>query len=310
MRPTSSKPAALLLGALLAGGCATTPSGPEQPAADAKKQEWTAGNPSARPSRFDPNVFAAQFVRPSDCERSAREMQFSSRERAWAGLKACINRGNFLLLRQLANPAWTHDLQTRPEAPELLTRMVAKRGGAVLMDLQMLQEQRVPIFTLSDATEEPEVYKGRYVMFRAKVNERRSEGRTFTARLGETMLQSEVFEFPVGLARRSTSTTTIGGNVRGRPFPGEVSGSVTLSRDATSYSSGRRFENVVVETGREALVRLPEVDPFLEPGKEFIVLARFDGVRTTASSASDDDPEVVPVLTLITYHPPGPLVVY
>jgi hypothetical protein len=313
MSPTRSSPAlgarALLLSALLAAGCAT-PASQVQADAEAKKQDWKDGDPATRPNRFDPNLFASQFVRPADCERSARELQLSSRERAWAGLKACVNRGNFLLLRLLANSAWAHDLQTRPEAPELLTRLVARRGGAVLMDLSMLQEQRVPIFTLSDAVDEPELYKGRYVMFRAKVNERRSEGRSLTARLEETVLKSEAFEYPVGLAYRSSSVTRIGGNVRGRPFPGEVSGNVTISRDSSSYASGRKFDNVVVETGREALVRLPEADPFLQPGKEFIVLARFDGVRTTASSAADDDPEMVPVLTLITFHPPGPLVIY
>lgn len=308
MRSDSLRPlAALVLGALV-GGCAT----PSAPGPSAGKEAWSSSAPTA-PRRFDPNAFAAQFIRPADCEHAARDLQATSREAAWAGLKACINKGNFLTLRLLANPAWAHDLQTRPEAPELLTRMIAARGGAIASDLELLHELQVPLFTLNDGVSEPDLYKGRYVLFRAKVGEMRSDGSTFTAKLDETALKSEPFDYQVGLAHRTSTETRVGGNIRGHVGPfsgGSVGGNVSVSNDKVSMHTGRKYDNVVVETGREALVRMPEANPFLEPGKEFIVLARFDGVRATSSNAEEDEPEVVPVLTLVSFHPPSPLVIY
>jgi len=303
---SSSRPFAVFaLGALLASGCASS--------ASSHKEAWGPEYRASISRKFNADSFASQFVRPADCERAARELQPSSRDAAWASLKACIARHPLLSLRQIASPAWASDLQGRPDAPALLTRVIAQRGGAIANDLQMLHEQQVPLFTLSDGLAEPELYKGRYVLFRAKVTEMREDGGTFTAKLDETELRSESFDAPVGVARQTSSHKTYGGSVRGSlgPLgPSNLGGTVNVGHETVTQDSVRKYDNVTVETGREALVSMPEPNPFLEPGKEFIVLARFDGVRTTSSSASDDDPEVVPVLTLISFHPPSPLVIY
>jgi hypothetical protein len=73
----------------------------------------------------------------------------------------------------------------------------------------------------------------------------------------------------------------------------------------------RRYDNISEETGREALGRLPQADPFLEPGKDFVVLARFDGIRiTSGGDDEDEDAPKLPVLTIVGYYAPHPLVVY
>jgi len=297
--------AILALGALSTLGCASS--------ASSRKEAWVTPSPAPLPRKFNADFFASQFVRPADCERASRELQNSSRDAAWASLKACISRHPLLSLRQIASPAWAADLQGRPDAPALLTRLIAQRGGAIVNDLEMLHEQQVPLFTLGDGLAEPELYKGRYVLFRAKVTEMREDGGIFTAKMDETELRSESFDVPVGLARHTSSQKTYSGAVQGNlgPLgPSSLGGTVGTGHDTVTRDSIRKYDNVSVETGREALMRMPEANPFLEPGKEFIVLARFDGVRTTASTASDDDPEVVPVLTLISFHPPSPLVIY
>ena len=68
---------------------------------------------------------------------------------------------------------------------------------------------------------------------------------------------------------------------------------------------GKRFyENVVHATGRQALGKLPEADPFLEPNKEFIFVARFDG-----SHPGSEPNSVVANLTIFAYYFPGALLI-
>ena len=50
-----------------------------------------------------------------------------------------------------------------------------------------------------------------------------------------------------------------------------------------------RYDNISNDTGREALGRLPKADPFLAPGRDFVILARFDGMRTTSGALDEDD---------------------
>ncbi|HYV65484.1 MAG TPA: hypothetical protein VE964_04525, partial [Myxococcales bacterium] len=88
-------------------------------------------------------------------------------------------------------------------------------------------------------------------------------------------------------------------------------GSYTQSGESGYSSSGtsvsgrakRFYENVVNPTGRQALGRLPEADPFLEPNKEFIFVTRFDGIR--AGNAPNTAP--MAALTILTYYAPGAL---
>jgi hypothetical protein len=186
------------------------------------------------------------------------------------------------------------------------------RGGDVEGDIPLLQKSRLPLFTLAAALRQPDVYKGRWVLVRGALSEIRQEGARTAAMLRETSLRATAREVQDGPIRRYESSSK--GNARG-----EYSGSVRSSRYGnTDYkgnasgqysSSGRseystvtqRFENERVETGRRAVGKLLQADPFLEPEKDFLFLARFDGV----SPSQEERP--VAMLTLVGYFQPNAL---
>ena len=104
---------------------------------------------------------------------------------------------------------------------------------------------------------------------------------------------------------------TVGGDV-GLLGPSNLGGQIATSEREVSASTVERFDNLSDETGREALGRMQTADPFFEPGKDFVVLARFDGLRVTSSGEEEDDEDApkLPVLTIISYYAPHPLIVY
>jgi hypothetical protein len=158
----------------------------------------------------------------------------------------------------------------------------------------------------------PDTYKGRYVLLRAQVADVRTEGDKPTVWLVEHALGSMAIDREVGpTSRTEVSTRTTSGPASGPARAGEGGYSSSSSEQWVRGKTVRQYDNVSNETGREALGRLPKPDPFFEPGKDFVVLARFDGVRI-ASGGSEDDEEAprLPVLTIVSYHPPHPLVVY
>ena len=65
----------------------------------------------------------------------------------------------------------------------------------------------------------------------------------------------------------------------------------------------QKFENERVETGRQAVGRLAQPDPFLEPDKDFIFLGRFDGVRP------GEDEAPVALLSIAGYYRPNALLI-
>jgi hypothetical protein len=142
----------------------------------------------------------------------------------------------------------------------------------------------------------------------------RIEGDKPTVWLVEQKLGSVEIEHPVGYGSRTDSTTVYSGAVGGDVGVlgrSNLGGQVSSSQRELSTSTARRFDNISEETGREALGRLPKADPFLEPGKDFVVLARFDGIRVTSGGDDEDeDAPRLPVLTIVGYYAPHPLVVY
>ena len=52
-----------------------------------------------------------------------------------------------------------------------------------------------------------------------------------------------------------------------------------------------------------ATVKLPEADPFMEPGRDFLFLGRFDGTRPPG----DDQTAPVAVVTIASYYTPNAL---
>jgi hypothetical protein len=266
--------------------------------------------PRPAPS-FDPRQFAAGQLTPAECESAARRLRESSPDQAWEGLKACVERsrwprGEFTHLERITSGVWDQDLQTRPDAPRLIARIIALRGGDVEGDLSMAQKSRVPLFTLAAALRQPDVYKGRWVLLRGALSEIKQESGKSAAMVHETSLRATSRDVDVGPRRRTDreSNTNVRADVKTSHY-GNASGTANMRSNDRSESStvGRKYENERVETGRQAVGKLPQADPFLEPDKDFVFLGRFDGVRP----GEDDKP--VAVLTIAGYFQPNALMI-
>jgi hypothetical protein len=285
---------------------------------------------SARGSgSFDARAFAAGQPSPFDCEGAARRLRDTAPDQAWAALVACVERqgwprGDFTYLERITSGYWDQDLVSRPDAPRLIARIIAARGGDVEGDIPLVQKSRVPLFTLAAALRQPEVYRGRWVLVRGALSEIRQEGGKPSAMVRETSLRGTAREVQVGnIARvdRSGSSTVRGdvqasGRYNASTSSGakySSSGSYSASGSSQYSSSGRtdysnvkqRFDNERVETGRLAVGRLAQADPFLEPEKDFLFLARFDGVNP----ARDPQQQAVAVLSIAGYYQPSAFLV-
>ena len=310
---------AVLLCALAVTGCGSSRHShlkDEGEATSSPAVEQAAPVARSAPTRplGEPRSFGARYATPTQCEAAARRLLATSRDDAWTALTSCVNGQHFTLLGAVLGDAWAEELRVRPDAAQLLAQVVAKRGGSVDGELPLLHARKVPIFGLTAAVSQPEVYKGRYVLLRAQVADVRIDGDKPTVWLVEQKLGSVEFEHPVGYGSRKDSTTVYSGAVGGDVGVlgrSNLGGQVSSSQREQSTSTARRFDNVSEETGREALGRLPKADPFLEPGKDFVVLARFDGIRVTSGGDDEDeDAPRLPVLTIVGYYAPHPLVVY
>ena len=306
---------ALPLALTAALGCATAPAIGDLPVPlDPGPQMHPAATAPVPPpaAAFDAKAFAASLESPSECEASARRLRRSSPDQGWALLRACVERapfarGPFVQLSLLTTGAWDEELQSRPDAPQLMTRLIAARGGDVEGDLSTLQKSRTPVFTLAAALKQPDVYKGRWLILRGALQELRSEGGAQAALIAESTLRGATREMEVGPKYRTEHQSSGSGSaeVRTTRF-GDASARGNYSTQGSSSSSmvKKRFENEKASTGRSALGRLAKADPFMEPGKEFVFLGRFDGLR---QGPEGEDP--TPILTVVSYFAPSPLVV-
>jgi hypothetical protein len=293
-----------VLCALVATGCASGHSHlvgqEERPLAqeEAPVVRKKAREPGPPP---EPTTFARRYPRPERCEAVSRRLLATSRDDAWTALKSCVEGTHFTLLKALLSDAWAEELRVRPDGAQVLARVIANRGGSVAGELELLHARKVPIFGLEAAVAQPDTYKGRYVLLRAQVADVRSEGEKSTVWLVEQGLGSIATERELSPSYRTDVATA-----------SASANHATASNERWSRSvTETHYENISSETGREALGRLAQPDPFLEPGKDFVVLARFDGVRITSSGGEDEeDAQRLPVLTIVSYYAPHPLVVY
>jgi hypothetical protein len=287
---------------LAATACATAET-PEPVATTPTKLEAVPPKPRV----FDARGFAADQLSPAECENSARQMRASRPEQGWQALVACVDRtrwprGQFTILERLTGGFWDQDLQSRPDAPRLIAKVIALRGGDVEGDIPLAQKSRVPLFTLAAAVRQPDVYKGRWVVVRAAIKQLKAN----SAYVAETSLHSTSREVQVGGKYRSeySGNTNIQAEGQSSRY-GSARGSAQVNSNGRSEWSvvEQKFENEHVETGRQAIGKLAKEDPFLEPEKDFIFLARFDGVR-----AGDDDKPVA-MLSIAGYFQPNALLI-
>jgi hypothetical protein len=314
------RPAWALLGGLALAGCASSRTewvesgaGADAPAGRRARAE-AQGAPQGP---FDAKAFLAKHRTPGECEAGARKLQARSRDQGWEALRACVEGTHFTKLQALLGPAWAEDLQTRPEAAAMLARVVAYRGGSVEGDLRLLHEKRIPIFGLEAAMTQPETYAGRYVLLRAQVGDLRRDGELPTVWLVESSLGSVQTERVSGPGVREDTAETWSGSVGGQTEQfgnGTLGGNVGRAERKSKTLTEPHYDNITLETGREALGRLASPDPFLVPGRDFVILGRFDGMRMTAGTGeeAEEDAEApkLPVLSIVHYFAPHPLVIY
>jgi hypothetical protein len=278
--------------------------------------------PAPRPSTFNARAWVRGQETAMECESSARAMRQSNAQRGWEALRACIefgrfNRGPFTQIA-LLTAYWEDDLRSRPDAARVVGQVIANRGGDADDDIARVQKVRMPVFTLGAAMRQPDVYKGRWVILRARLFDMKMDDKSATAMLAETSMKSaealrdsgDVYVSSYNRSGTSSGTRSGSGAYQTDRF-GSGRGSYTQSGESGYSSSGssisgrakRVYENVVNPTGRQALGRLPEADPFLEPNKEFIFVTRFDGIRP------GNAPNTAPMaaLTILTYYAPGAL---
>jgi hypothetical protein len=284
--------------------CAACAGAPLEPVATAPTKLAPA------PRSFDARSWVADYVNAAECETAARRMHNDDPEPGWEALKACVEkqyaRGSFTYLNVVTGGFWDEDLQTRPDAARLVARIIALRGGDVEGDLPAAQKCRAPVFSLAAALRQPDVYKGRWLVLRGSLADLRSEGNVHTALLNESALRSAEREVKVGrrFKNENESQHNSSGDVRSTRYGDAAAKGESSSSSKSTWSEVRStWDNEKVVTGRQALGRLQQADPFLEPNKDFIFLARFDGVR------SNDQGGEVAVISISSYFEPGPLLI-
>lgn len=282
-----------------------------EPAPQAPTKLTAAPPPAMHEAPFDAKAWVADQVTAIECEAAARRIREVNAQQGWEALRACIEktrfaRGAFTHLNLLTSGAWDEDLRSRPDAARLIAKVIALRGGDVEGDLPTAQKSRAAVFSLAAALRQPEVYKGRWLVLRGRVAEMRSEGNATTALLSESSLRSTAKETPVGLKFKSEQETSYSGSgeVKTTRY-GNAQGSMqSNSSSRSSYSQVKTsWENEKFATGRQALGRLTQPDPFLEPNKDFVFLARFDGVRSNAEG------EELALISIVNYFQPNALLV-
>ncbi len=263
------------------------------------------------PRTFDPKAFAAEQLTPAECETAARRIRQESPSQGWDALRACVERtrwprGEFTQLERLTTGFWDQDLQSRADAPRLIARVIALRGGDVEGDIPLAQKSRVPLFTLAAALRQPDVYKGRWVLVRGALSDLKQDGSKAAAMVHETSLRATSREVQVGPMSRTDRTSTSSARAEAQTTRfGNARGSAQVtSNDRTEHSLVRqKFENERVETGRQAVGKLAQADPFLEPDRDFLFLGRFDGVKP------GEDEQPVAVISIASYFQPNALLI-
>jgi hypothetical protein len=216
--------------------------------------------------------FAVRVEGSSRCEQAARSLLPGTPDQAWRALWACVCDGHFTALRNLTDGAWDHELQTRHDAPLLVARVIAQRGGDVESDLRIIHDRRVPLFGLHQALARPDQLRGAIVILRGKV----SAGGV----LDETRLIGQSWDQPLG----PIDHTVVQG---------------TWPYDMRRSWIQRRGYNLDVATGTRTLAQL--ADPFLDADDTVVVLGRFEGLR---------DGDAWPVVTVLEHFRPSATLSY
>jgi len=267
---------------------AAPPNAPPATGSPASAARTTAAAPEpavevARLLETNPSAWAALFTKGAECEAAARAARSSSANGAWRALVACVAKTDFKSFKRVTDGFWDADLQTRPDAAQLLGAIIAARGADLPSDLSTLRKRRIPLFSLESVTAEPAFYRGRTVAFLARVDEleKGAKGRA-VAQLSEV---SKVGH-PAGRTSEARYEETTKNDEHGRGY--RARGAYLGVETKTHY------QNELEETGISVKGVLTRVDPFFEPGGTFVVVGRFEGMEP-AGDALDGDQATVTV---------------
>jgi len=319
--PVRMRPLVIVIGALVVGAlsaCAARQElkeTPLTPVTKADREELVPAQPTN--DFFDAKALAAKAVSAAECAKHAKWVKERNPKDGWALLNACVEKGDFQRgaftdVKLVLDPIWDEDFATQPNAGKLVARLIALRGGDIDGDLPRFQKTRLPVFPLSAAMRQPDVYKGRLVLVRATYEDVKTAGNATSAKLSETALATAKTEteregHKHGSTRSSSGNLSASYNTTNY---GSGSGSVGYSSQSSYKTTNTmmKYENVAKPTGLSAIAKLPQADPFLQPGKDYLFLVRFDGARTVPTE-SEDKPEQLGVVTVLTYHTVAPLLV-
>jgi hypothetical protein len=290
---------ALAVTSVLAAACAETHPDPIEPTRVELSQPRNAEAVQQATARrpFDANGWVAMQDAARDCEQSARAIRKENVEEGWQALRACVEKGKFARGAKFVElepvvSNWASELTVRPDAPSLLAQLIANRGGDPDGDLVQLQDSRVPLFSLTAALQQPAVYKGRLLLLRAQVREvKAAEAGAKNAPPSAAVtlvLDESAFQSIHSYNERTVTKST--GVYRGYEY------------SASKLDVTDNHNNVARPTGRAALGRMPEADPFLQPQRDFLFLARFDGV-------TKEEARTLAVVTVIKYFVPKAMLV-
>jgi len=220
---TSSLAIALAL-AVAAGGAA---------ALRAEEVEPADAAPPPRQQAFNARAWVSRQETAPECEASARALRHSNPQSAWEALRACIEVGRFsrgpFTQIALLTAYWEEELRSRPDAARVVGQVIANRGGDADDDISRLQKVRMPVFTLGAAMKQPDVYKGRWVILRARLFDVKMDARSATAMLAETSMNSAE-----GL--RNSGDVYVSSYSRSGTYNGSSTGSGDLARRSRSVS--------------------------------------------------------------------------
>lgn len=264
------------------------------------------GSPGQRTGKLQhPKTVAANYPRAQDCEAAARVRQAEGKDYAWKVLKACVAKGNFTMLETLLQ-FWGDQVKEEKDGAVVLADVLATRGAILSTDMPLLNQHRIAVFDLDVALRQPGTYRGKYVLVRGKVTDVRASKGAPEVRVMQMGNKAAAYDKTVGGKFSASSRGARSGSASfstSNYGSGSISGSSSSAGSYTAQTTEEKYENVVEETGQEALVRLTQTDPFLVVDGDFLFLTRFDGSKKSDASPDEELAENIALLSLVSYHP-------
>lgn len=293
---------------------APTPASPAAAAGSAgvSAAPPAATAPAAAPMpRGTPAQLAKSFGRPHECEGAARRNLVADAEFSWQLLKACVEKGGFTLLKTLLTGPWLDEMKKRPDAGEVLAAVIAARGGDVAGDMDMVKQHKIFLFDLGMASKAADRIAGKFVVFRAQVGDGKPKAKGYSMEMAELgMFNQYAGDHAVeGKVWKSTVSGSARGSYETSRY-GSGKGQVSYGRKEVSGQFKERYENKVEETGRMIWASGDTSDPFLVPGRDLVILAKLDGVKTLSTPSDDEEPEQRFLVRVVKYWEPSKAMVF